>query len=624
VGRLLRLSGAVLLALAAGLALGANTPGVQAHAWLVKSKPGAGEVVQSGPPEVLLWFNEDIEIQFSQVEVVNSSGERVDNDDFHIHSTRTQPGITMHLNVPNGTYTVIWDVLSAVDGHRTKGSFSYYVGEPDVAPPLDGGGATVSLSSGPPRGLEAGVRWLNIAAMALLIGAAAAPFLLLPAGFEALREDTQEDEDAELGEAALVRISALASAFLVVVASALLLWLQAWSAGGSPTAASAVGDILSDTRFGDIWFVRIALAGAALLFSMLVFRGASAPWWQPITAPGNTMWAALLLAALAIPVTTSLNSHAAAADANNIQTMVDWVHLVAAGIWIGGLMQLLLAVAFVAPYVSDRAAFLGGLVRRFSLVALPTVSILVATGVLQSIGRLGGVGDLVDSDYGYTLLVKVVLLLPLLGLGAMNLLVIGPRFVRFARERAKELLARLPAWEKRFRIAVVMELMLAGAILVATALLTNTPPPRGAASTESAGTITTNSTGQALGSALVDDLQVTAWADPGQPGVNEVNVLINDLNGDWKEVQKVLVRIKSLDRDLGESEEEAHAIHPPVHFIATTSQISLPGRWQLTVIVRREGLLDTRAEIPVTIAGAGTPLATTPTGAIAPSPSSGP
>jgi copper transport protein len=568
-------------------------------------------VVQAGPPEILFWFSEEVDVKFSHVQVVNSSGQRVDNNDLHDHGDRTNPGITMQINVPDGTYTVIWDVLSIVDGHRTKGSFPYFVGAPDVAPPVDGGPA-ISLSSGPPKWIEVVVRWVNFAAMALLIGAAAAPFLLLPAGFEALRDD-EDDDDAEMDSAALVRISALGSAVLVVLASVLLLWLQAWAAGGSVLSVSAVGDVLTGTRFGDIWFVRITLAGVALLFSMLSLRAGEPPWWRSILAGPNTAWLALLLAAMAIPITTSMNSHAAAEGTAKLQTMVDWAHLVAGGIWIGGLVQVLLAAGVIAPYVSDRAAFLGGLVRRFSLVALPTVGLIVGTGVVQSIDRLGGVDELVDSDYGYTLLAKVLLLLPLVALGALNLLVIGPRFLRFTRERAQELLARVPALEGRLRLAVATEVALAAAILVATAILTNTPPPRGAASLldpDAATITTTNPTGQALGKAQSDDLDITVWADPGQPGINEVNVLLTDLNGDWRDVQKLIVRFKNLDQDLGESEEEARPIHPPVHFIATTTQMSLAGKWQVEVIVRREGLLDTRAEIPIQIgasAAAATP-----------------
>ena len=625
----LRGAGILALALAICLTLGAaKAPGAEAHAWLQRSKPGNGEVLQAGPPEVLLWFSEDIELQFSNVEVVNSSGQRVDNNDFHIHSRKDQPGITMHLNVPDGTYTVIWDVISSVDGHRTKGSFPYFVGAPDVAPPVDGSQPQVSLSSGPPKGVEVASRWVNFVAMALLIGAASAPFLLLPAGFARLEEDS--DDDAEVNAAALARISALASAGLVIVASLLLLWVQAWSAAGSATSLSAVKDVLSGTRFGDIWFVRMTLVGVAFLFSVFSLRSREPAWWRSILAGPNTAALAILLAALAIPVTTSLNSHAAAGSSSSIQEMVDWLHLVAAGIWIGGLVQLLLVVAVAAPYVSDRGVFLGGLVRRFSLVALPTVALIVITGIVQSIDRLGGVDQLVDSNYGYTLLAKIVLLLPLVGLGALNLLVIGPRFLRFAGQSAKHLLFRLAAWEGRLRLAVATEITLAAAILVATAILTNSAPPQGSAQATGPGTITTTTpTGQALGSAVADDLNITVWADPGQPGVNEVNVLLNDMNGDWKNVQKVLLRFKDLDKDVGESESEAKSIHPPVHFIATTSQMSLPGKWQVEVIVRREGVLDATADIPINISAPATPSPSpgaggSPTAAPSPAPSPAP
>jgi len=208
------------------------------------------------------------------------------------------------------------------------------------------------------------------------------------------------------------------------------------------------------------------------------------------------------------------------------------------------------------------------------------------------------------------------LVLGLVALGALNLLVIGPRFLGYARVQVQHLMGRITAWEGRFRLAVAAEVTLAAGILVATAILTNTPPPRGAASLldPDAGTITTtNPTGQALGSAKVDDLDITVWADPGAPGINEVNVLLTDLNGDWKDVQKLIVRFKNLDQDLGESEEEARPIHPPVHFIATTTQMSLAGKWQVEVIVRREGLLDTRAEIPIQIGALATAVTPTPT-----------
>src|SRR5574341_2407682 len=172
--------GAVLLAVVAiALALGSRTPSAGARAFLTRSQPESGAVLPQAPPEVLLWYSEDIEIEFSDGQVVDATGTRYDNDDFHQHADRANAGITLKPGAPNGTYTAIWDVLSAVDGHRTKGAVSFFVGPPGSArapsvPPPD-----LGLGSQPPDGFEVFVRWFNFAAMAALIGAVLFPFLVL-------------------------------------------------------------------------------------------------------------------------------------------------------------------------------------------------------------------------------------------------------------------------------------------------------------------------------------------------------------------------------------------------------------------------------------------------------------
>jgi copper transport protein len=311
----------------------------------------------------------------------------------------------------------------------------------------------------------------------------------------------------------------------------------------------------------------------------------------------------LLLLAVGVPVTTSLNSHAAAAGSTDLQTIIDYVHLLAGGLWLGILVQLLLALVVAVPVLEDRAAFLGATIRRFSLVAVPSVAVIVATGVIQSIDRFGGFDEVFDSDYGYTLVAKIALLAPLLLIAAFNLLVFGPRFLGFARDRAQAVIDRFRPWERGFRAAVVLEVGIAVAILGVTALLTNTSPP-GSAATDGQGTAAyaTPTPNPGSGQVTVEDVNFMVWADPGSPGINSVNILLQDNDGDPKPVQKVLVRYKFLDDDLGVAEEEAAPVHPPDHYIASTSQLSLPGKWEVEVIVRREGLLDVRATVQIDIA----------------------
>src|SRR5437763_1393958 len=91
---------------------------VLAHARLVSTDPPAGAVLTAAPPGVQLQFDEAISPQFSVVAVLDRAKKQVnltpltqpDRDETLL---RTELPQSLH----NGTYTVVWRILSAVDGH---------------------------------------------------------------------------------------------------------------------------------------------------------------------------------------------------------------------------------------------------------------------------------------------------------------------------------------------------------------------------------------------------------------------------------------------------------------------------------------------------------------------------
>jgi copper resistance protein C len=96
---------------------------VRAHAMLDHANPAVGSTVGSSPGQVTLYFTQQLEPKFSDAEVRNASGARVDKG-------KSIGGNVMRISVgalPAGTYTVMWHVLS-VDTHTTQGSFSFHVG----------------------------------------------------------------------------------------------------------------------------------------------------------------------------------------------------------------------------------------------------------------------------------------------------------------------------------------------------------------------------------------------------------------------------------------------------------------------------------------------------------------
>ena len=120
--------------------------------------------------------------------------------------------------------------------------------------------------------------------------------------------------------------------------------------------------------------------------------------------------AVLLFAAVCLPLTIALNGHGAAdEDYAKLATGFDWLHIVAGGIWVGGLLQLVLVVpaAIASLDVPARLRVLATAIPRFSTMAIICVSTIAVTGVLQWLIILGNIHDTLHSQYGVTLLVKV-------------------------------------------------------------------------------------------------------------------------------------------------------------------------------------------------------------------------
>lgn len=108
-----------------------TTQGVLAHSNMVKSEPEDGQILSESPAQVRAWFSEELETQTSNLRVIDSSGNQVDNgdggadlDDLE-HKTLL---VSLPSSLLNGTYTVQWTSVSAEDGDAKNGEFVFIVG----------------------------------------------------------------------------------------------------------------------------------------------------------------------------------------------------------------------------------------------------------------------------------------------------------------------------------------------------------------------------------------------------------------------------------------------------------------------------------------------------------------
>ena len=100
------------------------------------------------------------------------------------------------------------------------------------------------------------------------------------------------------------------------------------------------------------------------------------------------------------------------------QAIITWIHLVSAAIWVGGslfigaVMSPLLKT--MSTSLEERLQFMIKVGRRFNKIAIPSLIILIGTGIYNSIAFLNKPDLLLSSSYGNFLIVKIILVVALI------------------------------------------------------------------------------------------------------------------------------------------------------------------------------------------------------------------
>jgi copper transport protein len=558
-------------------------PGVvSAHATLLRSDPPANSVAPKAPGSVRLTFSEAADPGFSRIEVYDANGRRVDQSDSHLDPTDALTLIVgLSGPLPDGIYTVSWRALSAVDGHVTQGSFAFGTGQVDMstAPAASQQGTVpLDLLAG-----ESFARWLNLLAAMLVAGG---PLFRLLVWRPAWRDAFGTDDQAPLKDTRIAR-GALA---LLLVALLAVLYVQAVAVGGGPLAGGVdpaqLVRLVTDSRFGAVWLARLTLAFAL----MLTLRAGY---------DRRVEIARLALAALLL-FTSALVSHAAGQPDPLLPLLNDVVHLLAAAAWGGSLVYLLISLrdAYATLEPPARTRLAAAAVPRFSALGLTAVSLLVLTGVVQTILQVSGTdfaplfaadSPLLTTDYGRALLIKLVLILPLVGTAAVNLLIVSPRLRAALRAGNDDAAAR-----KLLARSVPVEIALLGAVLLVVGALTSLQPVR------QPGVDGLILTGKA------NDLNARLVITPGRVGINDFAVTLTDAQGaPYDRAKSVTLRLQLLSTaSLGSASAEL-APAGGGRYTAQGPYLSLGGRWAFELAVRRPDAFDSYAQFQADVSATG-------------------
>lgn len=577
--------GLALAALVLATVCAVAPSGAAAHAYPVGNEPFRDEVFRTGQPaEVVFKFNEPVEASFGAVRVFDTQAQRVDEQKvFRPKNDSKRIAVKLKPGLPKGSYTATYRLVSS-DGHVINGGFVFHLGEPSTSGALAVADVMQNDASGPALSVAlAAVKALDYAAIALALGGLAFLLLCWIPGLRRVAGGSGEWAQASQAYARRASVLLLAAVNLGLATGALGILIQGAIVSGQSffdaLQASVVREVL-DTRFGTVWGLKLLAwlgLGAVLLASPR-----AVPVLRPVSLgadghvldrPGPARLAALLLPATALAFMPALSGHASAQEPVAVLFPLDVAHVAAMSLWLGGLVALvaLLPAATGRLEPADRARLLSAVLGRFSPVAVLAVLVLALTGTVQAVLHLTSFGQLTSTGFGRAILVKVVLLLGLVALGALNRRRTLPKLDAIARDGGTAgAVGTLLKRTLRAEVALIV------AVLATTGALVGYTPPVAAA-----GAAVVN-VEQRIG-----PLDLTATVEPATVGANTLHLYLFDAKtGAPFDDTKSITAEATLEKAGIGPLDIALRRSGPGHFTADAFQLTLAGDWTIRVVDR--------------------------------------
>ena len=448
-------------AVAAVAVLAIAPASASAHAALLATAPAASRTTPHGIDDVALTFSETVEPRFAVVSVTDAKGRQLASGSAARSLANPHTIVRPVRRLRPGWYLVYWRVISA-DGHPVRGAFTFAIG-PGPGPPRQFAVPSLRETAATPALLA--VRW----AVLLSLMAAVGLFLFRAA---IARPVGATAEDRTLRSVTIAAFAATAAA-LVLVPVYLLLSTAKFAA----RSALDVGALLPPARLSS--FGR-GIGDLEVLLALFAIAAGIAVWLDRTDRPRRSVVellaaVAAVVCAAALLLVLGLAGHPAQTSPRGLALALDWTHLAAGSVWVGGLVGLL--VLWAAARRGRRMRALALVVPRFSKVALGAVLTLIATGTLQTIEHLPTLSALWQTAYGRSIAVKIGLLGLALILGAVNLLVTTPRLAAAGAREDPELGG---GGARLLRRTVSGEVALVASTVFAAGVLTSLPPPASA------------------------------------------------------------------------------------------------------------------------------------------------
>jgi putative copper resistance protein D len=222
--------------------------------------------------------------------------------------------------------------------------------------------------------------------------------------------------------------------------------------------------VLTETTYGALCLIRLGIVATVIcVLALMAVR--------PMHGLDGLLTA--LSAALVASLAGTGHTQVEDGPARLGHMFADALHLVAAGAWLGGLIFLLyLAATSLHPNSPEsRRLEACNAAIRFSRMGYLAVGTIVASGLIKSWFLVGPIANLVETDYGRLLLIKIAFFAAMAGLAGINRFHVAPMLANHAASASEEIGLR------RLRLNVLLEQCLGLAIILIVGLLGTMEPP---------------------------------------------------------------------------------------------------------------------------------------------------
>ncbi len=481
-----------------------------AHAVLDNSVPTSGATLEDSPLQIVLDFDESVESSLGYIKLFSSSGKRVQLPAVKADASDASIVRVIPPTLAQDSYVAVYRVISA-DGHPVEGAITFRVGA----------GAVSNLASVIETALQdsetsnavkvamALMRFISYIAISIVL---AGIFFLL--GSDAPRKG-------------LNRAVVLAGSVLGL-STALLYLLHGMNASGGTWGQIANVSVVKDvfaTQVGESLFARIVVS---FLLVSVVAR------WGKFVA---------VFAFATLPFTYAFAGHAAVDSPAALTIALLALHVAAVGVWCGGLILLMfvkdIRTTPIVEWFSQRAAIL--------------IAVVVATGVVQALLLMDGIGNLTKTSYGKALIAKVCVV----GIMLICAAIVRRRFYE--------------SGVSRLRAVLCAEVLVGLVVLsITSGMVAASPRP----------TVSNAPFSTAL---VQGDVIANITISPLRVGESEMHVIVSPPNGSLDPVLAIRARFSLVSGSVPPIQAELNAVGPN-HFVGYI-QFVYPGEWKVDVIV---------------------------------------